>query len=306
MSALASVRIGIGLRDGVTAVRDAAAAERYGFDSVFCGEHLFFHGPVSNPFIILSAVAGATRSVRLLTAVTLVPLYPPALLAKLAATLDVVSGGRLDLGVGVGGEFAAEFAAAGVLREDRGTLMDRGLSVLGELFCGNPARDGATGEYLDGVVLDPLPVQAGGPPVWVAGRSARARARAARWGQVWMPYLVSPDQLASGLEDVRRHVADLGRAEGSVTGAVHAFVFVDWDARKANESARRWVSRTYDRDIETMDRFLVAGTPDTCTARVAELHEAGAASVNLSLACAPDETERVMRLLGEDVLPGLR
>ena len=84
---------------------EARAAEEAGYDGVATGEHLFFHGPVTNAFVSLAAAAGATTRIRLLSSLTVLPLYPAALAAKLAATLDQVSGGRFDMGVGVGGEY---------------------------------------------------------------------------------------------------------------------------------------------------------------------------------------------------------
>src|SRR5688500_3074405 len=93
---------------------EARGAEAAGYDGVATGEHLFFHGPVANGFVTLAAAAGATSTIRLLSSLTVLPLYPAALAAKLASTLDQVSKGRFDMGVGVGGEHPPEFVAAGV------------------------------------------------------------------------------------------------------------------------------------------------------------------------------------------------
>jgi alkanesulfonate monooxygenase SsuD/methylene tetrahydromethanopterin reductase-like flavin-dependent oxidoreductase (luciferase family) len=99
---------------------EARTAEDAGYDGVATGEHLFFHGPHANAFVALAAAAGATSRVRLLSSLTVLPLYPAALAAKLATTLDQVSGGRFDMGVGVGGEYPPEFEAAGVDVRQRG------------------------------------------------------------------------------------------------------------------------------------------------------------------------------------------
>lgn len=92
----------------------AVRAEEQGFDFVACGEHVFFHGPVSNAFVTLAAAAGATRRIRLMTALTVLPIYPAALAAKMITTLDGVSDGRVEIGIGVGGEHPPEFEACGV------------------------------------------------------------------------------------------------------------------------------------------------------------------------------------------------
>jgi alkanesulfonate monooxygenase SsuD/methylene tetrahydromethanopterin reductase-like flavin-dependent oxidoreductase (luciferase family) len=104
---------------------EARRAEQLGFDLVAAGEHVFFHGPTANAFVTLAAAAAVTERVRLLSALTILPLYPMAMAAKLAATLDLVSRGRFDLGVGVGGEFPPEFAASGVPVGGRGTRAAR-------------------------------------------------------------------------------------------------------------------------------------------------------------------------------------
>ena len=98
---------------------EARDAERLGFDLVAAGEHVFFHGPVSNAFVTLAAAAAVTERIRLLSALTILPMYPMVMAAKMAATLDRVSHGRFDLGVGVGGDYPPEFAASGVPVEAR-------------------------------------------------------------------------------------------------------------------------------------------------------------------------------------------
>ncbi|MGH7962444.1 MAG: LLM class flavin-dependent oxidoreductase, partial [Candidatus Binatia bacterium] len=92
----------------------ARQAEACNFDFLGCGEHMMFHGPVPNTFIALSIAAGATQRIKLLSSVVLLPLYQPVIVAKMASVLDVASGGRYHLGVGIGGEFPKEFEACGV------------------------------------------------------------------------------------------------------------------------------------------------------------------------------------------------
>uniref|UniRef100_UPI0015F0EADA LLM class flavin-dependent oxidoreductase n=1 Tax=Pseudonocardia pini TaxID=2758030 RepID=UPI0015F0EADA len=174
------MRVGLVLGDLDGAVAEAQAAEAAGFDLVASGEHLFFHGPVPNAFVALAAAAGATRTIRLVSSITLLPLYPAALAAKLALDLDRVSGGRFELGVGAGGEFPPEFEAAGVDPATRFRRVDEGLSVLRALFSGK--RVTIDGEFttIRDLALQPGPVRAGGPPIWLGGRKAGAIRRAGR------------------------------------------------------------------------------------------------------------------------------
>ena len=103
------IEFGTALRSPYDVAAQARRIEQLGFDILGCGEHVSFHVDTANGFISLSVAAGATTSIRLMSTITLVPLYPAALLAKLGASLDVASGGRFTLGVGVGGEFPKEF-----------------------------------------------------------------------------------------------------------------------------------------------------------------------------------------------------
>src|ERR1035441_3565929 len=100
------------------------------------GGHVLFPGPVCTAFVTLAAAAAVTERIRLLSAVTLLPVYPMVLAAKMAASLDLVSHGRFELGVGVGGEYPPEFAASGVPVGGRGARTDEALAVLVRLLSG--------------------------------------------------------------------------------------------------------------------------------------------------------------------------
>ncbi|MED6309015.1 MAG: LLM class flavin-dependent oxidoreductase, partial [Pseudomonadota bacterium] len=124
------IEFGTTLRSPSNVAELAQQIESLGFDILGCGEHVSFYGDTANGFISLSVAAGVTKDIRLMSAITLVPLYPAALLAKLGAALDVASGGRYTMGVGVGGEFPNEFEACGVPVTQRGLRTDDALEVL--------------------------------------------------------------------------------------------------------------------------------------------------------------------------------
>src|SRR5882757_352164 len=123
------MRVGIALGpEQPNVATEARWAEAAGFDQVAIGEHLFFHGPTTNGFVALAAAAGGTERIRLLSALTIAPVYPLAVLAKLVASLDQASAGRFDFGVGVGGEYPPEFVAAGVDVRERGARTEEQLA----------------------------------------------------------------------------------------------------------------------------------------------------------------------------------
>lgn len=297
--------IGLSISDPATITDDARFAEESGFDLIAVGEHLFHHGPVPNPFVQLAAAAAVTERVRLLSSVSLLPLYPAALLAKLATTLDIVSSGRLDLGLGAGGEYPAEFAAAGVDPSTRFRRLDEGLQILHSLFSGE--RVSFTGEFatLDDVGLEPAPRQPGGPPIWLGGRGSGSLRRAGRHAAVWMPYMVTPERLTRGVAQARETAVDAGRDPASLSAALFAFVAVDADANWARRTGITAVSRTYQQDFTSLaDRYLLLGTPNAVTERIHEFTAAGAETIVLQVA-AHDAVDRarIRDTLVADVLP---
>ncbi|EUA23072.1 luciferase-like monooxygenase family protein [Mycobacterium xenopi 4042] len=154
-------------RDQRQVAEAARWAENLGFDLVASGEHLFFHGRTPNAFVVLAAAAGATERVRLLSALTILPVYPAVLAAKLVATLDQVSNGRFDFGVGVGGEYPPEFAAAGVPVGERGARTDEALALILRLLRGGPVDFAGRWTRVEGLSLNPPALQTPAPPVWV-------------------------------------------------------------------------------------------------------------------------------------------
>ena len=301
-----SLEIGIGLRDSAGIAERAARCERLGFDSVHCGEHVFFHGPVPNALIAMAVAAGATTQIRLLSAVVLLPMYPAALLAKMASVLDRASEGRFRLGIGVGGEYEPEFRAVGIPHGERGARTDEALEVIRRLFSGDPVSYDGRWAQLDELRLDPPPVSPGRPELWVAGRREVAQRRAGRMGDVWMPYMCTPEQLADGLLVAHAAAIEAGRSGDDVRGAVFLWANVGRDGIQAQRTIKQVVGRNYDQDFSGLTRYLVAGTPEQCVARLREYEAAGATAIQLILGCAEDEENGMLDLIATDVLPALR
>lgn len=299
----------IGLNAGAlrSIAKDAKAAEERGFDYFGCGEHIFFLGETPNGFIALAAAASVTNRIRLVSSITLLPLYPPALAAKLAATLDVVSDGRFELGVGAGGEFPPEFEAVGVDLATRFRRLDEGLRVMRALFTGQGA--GFSGEYtsLPDVALNPPPVQPGGPPIWVAGRKAGSARRAGRHGDVWLPYLLDAESVATRLAQARDAAEQAGRARHAVSGGLYLWICADSDDGWARETGIATVSNSYRQDFGShADDWLAVGSADQVIERLKAYEAAGVERVLLQIAAPPESRDRVADTLAAHVLPVFR
>ncbi|HEY8215832.1 MAG TPA: TIGR03619 family F420-dependent LLM class oxidoreductase [Acidimicrobiia bacterium] len=163
------------------------------------------------PLTVLSVVAGLTTRVRLGTNILLAALRRPVVLAKSASTLDVLSGGRLDLGVGIGWQ-REEYEAAGLDFGDRGRLLDHTLTVCQALWRDQRAGIDTPDLAFDGIHMMPKPRQPGGVPIWVSGRlNDRVVQRLARFGSGWIPWGDDANDLVTSIPAMRAAVAETGR-----------------------------------------------------------------------------------------------
>ena len=301
------LEFGISLRLLHDAKDEARGAEALGYDYLLTGEHIAFHGPTANNVVSLAAAAGATERIKLLSGIVLVPLYAPALLAKQIAVLDVVSGGRFHFGIGVGGEYAPEFEAVGVPVNERGARTNEALEVIDKLLTEEDVRFAGRFTTLNGVTIQPHPIQKPRMPFWVAGRQEGAMKRAARYGEGWMPYMYTPSMLAESMEKIAGFTAEAGRAAGTVRGGLFIFTCVHTDRATALELANEQLSRQYNQDFsELVAKYTLAGTPEDCIARAQEYIDAGARSIFFAAGCPPDYVAENTRLIAESVIPAFR
>ena len=285
----------------------AQQIEGLGFDILGCGEHVSFHGDSANGFISLSVAAGVTNHIRLMSAITLVPLYPAALLAKLGAALDVASGGRYTMGVGVGGEFPPEFEACGVPVRQRGSRTDDALEVLTRVWSETDVTYEGLYTTLKNFSLKPLPVQKPRPPIYVSGRSEAAMRRAAKYADGWIPYMYTPEHLAESIEKIKGYAEEEGRDLSDFTFGLYIFSGVHEDKETGIRYAADRLSKQYAQDFsQRVHRYALAGDPDTCQARLQEYVDAGASMVFVSSACPEDYLDRNIEMIAKDVIPAFR
>lgn len=286
----------------------AEMAEALGYDAIWVSEHIVFYVPTFDAVTTMAALAARTSRVRIGSAVMLLPLRPPAAVAKAVSTLDIISGGRITLGVGVGGEYAKEFEVCGVPIRERGGRMNEAIEVLRALWTEDSASYNGKYFQFTEVSMQPKPAQAGGPPIIVGGRSDAAILRAARLGNGYMPYLFTPEQYAAGLDKIQVYANDAGRQLENFQATLYQFIYVADTYDEAFQQANTRLSSNYNQPFDKLvDRYCVVGPPEACVARLQAYVDAGARDLILvpTVAGAEDFVQQAQRL-ARDVLPHFR
>jgi len=236
------MRFGFGLphagaaANGPDIIRFAQRAEALGFESLWGGDHLVlpvggttqypyttdgsFSRPSTEgflePYTLLSYVAAATKTIRLGMTVIILPYRNPIVQAKMLACIDVLSGGRLTFGVGVGW-LEKEFQVLQASYKDRGPVSDEYLEVIKALWTEEQPEFHGKFYDFDGITMYPKPVQQPSIPIWVGGHSRRAIRRAIRYGDCWHPTRQSPDFVQQHLPYLRQECERLGRDPRELT-----------------------------------------------------------------------------------------
>jgi probable F420-dependent oxidoreductase len=288
------------------------AVEQLPVDSVWQGGHLLPLSASGEAITRLALMTAWTERVQVGTAILLLPLYHPVVVAKQLADLDAHSGGRLRVGVGVGGEFPKEFEAVGVPLRERGARTDESIEVLRRLWSGRSVSYHGRFFSFDDVELHAVrppaatvPGQPGGPPIIVSGRRAPAMRRAARLGDGFMPYLFSPDAYARSVQTVRDEAHAIGRDLGRFEWMLYLYTSIRRDGERARADVATFLQGAYGQlHPEKLQRIAPAGTPDEVAQRVQQYVDAGVRHVVISPA-APSDTLEVVRLAAEEVLPRL-
>ena len=299
---------------GEAYVAVAQAAERAGFGFLSVNDHIIVpgslgsaypytqggqwaaaeHGHCFDQLAALSFIAGCTSHLRLLTSVMVVPHRPPIQTAKMLATIDVLSRGRLMVGVG-SGWMKEEFGLLGAPFADRGRATDEYLEAFKALWTQErPAYSGRHVSFAD-VIFEPKPMQKPHPPIWVGGESPAALRRAVKLGDAWYPGnnsqtrpLDTPARLAAAIAQVRGMAEQAGRDPASLDVCLLIQNPFEWTAQRTQDgSARR----------------LFTGSSADMAADAAALEAAGVRHIALRLggASLQDSLERIDRF-GAEVL----
>ncbi|MFO1082494.1 MAG: LLM class flavin-dependent oxidoreductase [Reyranellaceae bacterium] len=229
----------------------AERAESLGYDSLWVGDSLLAR-PRHDALTLLAAVAARTRRPELGTAVLLPALRNPVLLAHQVATLDRIAEGRVVLGIGIASDWPnirAEFTAAGVPFDKRIGRLIEGMALCRALWRGEPVDWPAAGQEgrwsMKGAVLGPTPHRPGGPPIWIAGAVAAARARAGRHFDGWFPNSPQVHEFAAQWAEVQDAARAAGRDPRALTAAMYLTLAIDENRDRAEARLDAYLERYY-------------------------------------------------------------
>jgi len=279
-------------------------AEELGYDSLWMSEHMLFHVPILDAFVLLAAYAARTQRVKVGTAVTLLPLRHPINTAKAASTLDYISGGRFILGIGVGGEYPKEFEACGVPIQERGRRTDEIITILRRLWREDHVTHHGRFYQFEDVTMEPKPTHPGGPPIWTGGRSEGALRRAARFCDGFLPYFYSPERYREAREKILQIAREEGRDMSSFTWALFQFIHLADSYQEARRRALYYLGHIYRQDFEpVVDKYCVLGRAQDCIKRLEEFVEAGARYIVLVPLCTNDDFPHYLERYAREIIP---
>ncbi len=279
----------------------ARVCEELGYESVWASQHVFHAGylaerlrgrPYYAPLPLLAAVTAVTDRLRVGTSVLVLPYHHPTMLAKELATLDVLSAGRLTVGVGVG-VIREEFDALGVDYDSRGAVTDEGLRVMKALWTmEQPAFSGRRHAFA-GLDFSPAPVQRPHPPLWIGGSSRAAMRRVAALGDGWHLFRSPEAGLPRAIQQVRDMTSACGRDPHALVISVRCDLEI---GRTAEEALVPAADPGADYNMHLGSRFRLRGTPDEIVHAVGALRELGVE--HLVLAVNTDDPHLMAEFIG--------
>ena len=276
-------------------------AEALGFESAWVVEQVLGTLPCLEPVELLSWAAALTSRIRLGTAVLLTPLRSPVHLAKSLATLDQLSGGRLDVGIGLGGN-PKIYAAFGISAARRVARFNEGLRLMQALW--TEPRVTFAGEFwqLENAAVEPKPLQRPHPPLWVGAHHPDAFRRSVAWAKGFMGAgSATTATFAKEVALLRTLLTEAGRDPGSIEIGKRVYVGVDRDRDRAGRRMAEYFGGFYGR-AELAAEVSVWGSVDQVVAGLREVTAAGAELVMLNPVF--DEVEQ-LEVLAAEVVPRL-
>ncbi len=307
----------------------AVEAEDLGYHSVWLGDSMLAK-PRYDPIVTFAAIAARTKTIKLATGIFEPHLRHPVQVALEWATLDIISGGRTILGVGIGAGrpelLTKECEIAGFPRNRRGHIFEEAIQAIKKLWSEETASfEGERFKFAD-VTLGYKPVQKPHPPIWIAAGQYKSRSRehhrhghydpklagtysgpferVSRLGDGWLTACPTPEEYRDTYQSIQRMAVEkYGRSADAIHPALDVWIHVGENKKAAREEGT-WMLENYHRmpvDDEIVDRWLIHGTPDDCIAQLKAFEQAGVRTLEMVLA-AKDHAQQ-MRRIARDIFP---
>jgi FMNH2-dependent dimethyl sulfone monooxygenase len=277
--------------DNLSAI--ASEAERLGYDSLYVNDHFYLdrsiHGPYPECWTVLSAIAASTNRVRLGTYVLCNQFRHPSLLAKMTATLDAISRGRLNLGIG-SGWFRGEHLAFGFEWGSHATRIARlreSLELMKKLWTEDHVTYNGKYYHVKDASLEPKPIQKPHPPILIGGSSKEIKELIAKEADGWIPVLPSQEQLTQGIHDIGQAMTLLGRDTKRLHVAFGASALPNYYGiivAETDEQVKKMAGQLAQRigkplEMDEGATASIMGTPGRCITRIEQLRETGVQEV---------------------------
>ena len=286
----------------------AERAEGHGFDSVWCGDSVLAR-PRLEALSTLAAIAGRTKQVKLGTAVFLPALRNPVILANEIANLDIVSEGRVILGVGIASKTPAvekEFNACGVSFRHRVSIFEECVTVMRKLWAGSEVNFDGRHFQLDGIRLGLKPVQQGGIPIWMAASAEKPQRRMLNIGDGWFPNSTSPEAFTAGWQQIEALAKESGDDANRLHKALYTTLNINEDKAQADKEMKEFIEGYYNTPFETMSRTqsVFTGNVQDAIGWLKGFVAAGVETIVVRFG-GPNQTGQ-LELCAKEVIPRLR
>ena len=282
--------------------------EQLGFDSLWVWDHILLgvdpNFPIIESLTLLTAIAARTTKIKLGTGILVLPMRNPVLLAKQLACMDLLSDGRLLMGM-ASGWYRREFNAMGVPFEERGKIMDENLDIIKRLWTEHMVSAKFRNYDITAGVMFPKPVQKPHPPILIGGYVDRVLKRAATAGDGWLTYFYLPESFAEAWGKIRAFAKDAGKDPDRLLNAAQLPIYVGKSRQAAESGMMEWLTKEWDFASwsESTKESAIMGTVHECVAQLKAHLAAGVQKIIfVPYKYEPDQIATIAR----EVIPQLK
>jgi len=296
-----------GMPDYSTLKKVALECDRLEFDSVWVYDHLqFTYGPTLECWTVLSALAEATHNIRVGPLVTCNAFRYPSLLAKMAATVDMISDGRLNFGIGACWH-KVEAEAYGIpfpRGRTRVEMLEEAILIITKLWTEDEVTLKGKHYSVDKAVCLPKPIQKPHPPILIAGGGDKMLKLIAKHANAWNSGFVDPEGFKEELMRLEKACNEVGRDCGTIENTFQSRVIIAEDDETASKRAERWREERGGKPEDSDWKFAIKGSPETCAKMLRAYIDAGITHFTLLFADTPKLEP--LRLFANEVIPEFR